>query len=1079
MRMWASLGAVMLVGFLNHTALATPEFVEHVPSANVFGEAADITQREPTVVREGEPVDVWVKIGYSFFYTDVAIYYTTDGSTPLGSMGVPLGTTQVLRSSASQVTFIRNEGSSNGNIDWWKATLPASTRSYAQRVRYMIGAWNSNGGIEVFANNAGCADDSCDNPANTPIMFEFSNKIAWPGQGSPAVDHSIGYPPVHIWKEEGVVGNNNINVMVDQNGSVYDIYYPSAGAVQGVSTRNEGYDAPEEFPGGIPAGFRGQMNLNEAFAGLRVDGTTYWLTNRNGSDYTDVQQSYIDGTNTISTTQRLVAGGNNILVEQVDFSPKGISYPTTQSGDPNKGIYVKRITLTNQGRSAKAVNVYYYMNPAINGGDSFDVMSVDSARGAMVAHDTTYRNTNTSGEYNPTFFSGYEKDVSIYLAAAMKLEPTKSEPGAVASDNWRDSSDDNGQGWIGLPVTLDPGESRVIDICIVGGFDDFAGATGTYNFQIAGVIDWFNSTDMGAIRQQTDAYWQQWLSSGVTVDLPDDDYDTLFTRGLLCTALHQDEKNGGLIAGYHNGAYPFVWPRDAAYGARTLINAGHAADAKEVLRWLRDVTYRSDESWGKGFWYQKYTTDGFQVWTAPQIDETAVAPWAVKSYIDATGDNAFLSEQSPRYVGSDTYKLMVHDAGYAMSSDSANDNRAYYDDTFLLMHGNNIWEDSFDLFIYTNANVVRGLRDAASLAILYGLSSDASTFNARADSVQLGVESRLDWNGENTDISLLGIVYPFQIIDPTSVRATRVLDRIRGIQPDAFGNFEPLVNGTGAPWLPEFEGLINRYWGDGYWQGGPWHLSTVWYGLFHMERADATPGKADIDDHKYRMDRVIDTLGPLGLGAEQLAPNSGLLYAGQTDFRLQTAWPNAWESMSTFVDGILAFIDFQADAIGNKLTIHPKLPSGWDEMAFNNLRIGSHRVSVTVREQSNVIEQTFANLTGGTLSLSTVLRVPPNSPVCGITRNGMSIPYIYNASLGQIAVNTTISGASVTLRVVRSPAADINADGFVNAADLSVMLSTFGTMQPTGTNGDLNGDGIVNGADLSVLLAGFGQSCPQ
>ncbi len=36
-------------------------------------------------------------------------------------------------------------------------------------------------------------------------------------------------------------GNNYINVMLDRNGAVYDVYYPSAGCVQGMGTRNEGY----------------------------------------------------------------------------------------------------------------------------------------------------------------------------------------------------------------------------------------------------------------------------------------------------------------------------------------------------------------------------------------------------------------------------------------------------------------------------------------------------------------------------------------------------------------------------------------------------------------------------------------------------------------------------------------------------------------------------------------------------------------------------------------------------------------------------------------------------------------------
>jgi len=184
----AALGFLLVVA----TSFATPEFVEHVPATSVFGESPSITMREPEIPREDEAVDLWIKIGYSFFYTDVAIYYTTDGTVPSGVRGVPSGSTQVLRSAVSQVTFVRNEPSGSGNIDWWKATLPSGTRGFGTRLRYRIGAWHSSGGLEVFSNNYGCSDNVCNDAANTPLTHEFTNKLAWPGKGSAFVDHQVG-----------------------------------------------------------------------------------------------------------------------------------------------------------------------------------------------------------------------------------------------------------------------------------------------------------------------------------------------------------------------------------------------------------------------------------------------------------------------------------------------------------------------------------------------------------------------------------------------------------------------------------------------------------------------------------------------------------------------------------------------------------------------------------------------------------------------------------------------------------------------------------------------------------------------
>lgn len=58
-----------------------------------------------------------------------------------------------------------------------------------------------------------------------------------------------------------------------------------------------------------------------------------------------------------------------------------------------------------------------------------------------------------------------------------------------------------------------------------------------------------------------------------------------------------------------------------------------------------------------------------------------------------------------------------------------------------------------------------------------------------------------------------------------------------------------------------------------------------------------------------------------------------------------------------------------------------------------------------------------------------------------------------------------------------NPPGDVNNDCIVNGADLSVILSNFGSAVTPGESGDINSDGQVNGADLSVFLANFGATC--
>ena len=55
--------------------------------------------------------------------------------------------------------------------------------------------------------------------------------------------------------------------------------------------------------------------------------------------------------------------------------------------------------------------------------------------------------------------------------------------------------------------------------------------------------------------------------------------------------------------------------------------------------------------------------------------------------------------------------------------------------------------------------------------------------------------------------------------------------------------------------------------------------------------------------------------------------------------------------------------------------------------------------------------------------------------------------------------------------------ADLDGDGTVGLADLSILLASFGTSGATPADGDLDGDGDVDLADLSALLNVFGTAC--
>jgi len=140
-------------------------------------------------------VEFWAKLGYigkdsilaSGWSDNARVYFTTDGSTPAGALGVPSGNTQV---AALALDHIENDPSLAGNAMWWKgsvANLPTFTT-----IKYKLGAWHSANNQEKFAEyNAG----------SNNAVFTFTMGT----MGDPALTVnglSANYTTTHVFVDE-------------------------------------------------------------------------------------------------------------------------------------------------------------------------------------------------------------------------------------------------------------------------------------------------------------------------------------------------------------------------------------------------------------------------------------------------------------------------------------------------------------------------------------------------------------------------------------------------------------------------------------------------------------------------------------------------------------------------------------------------------------------------------------------------------------------------------------------------------------------------------------------------------------
>lgn len=123
------------------------DYVYHESSTNTIG-TGTLRFREILTPNRTQSVKIGFKIEFQFYWNQARIYYTTDGSNPSGAFGVGSGTTQVVTAS-----FDHNFGSPL--VDAVSGIIPAQPAGTV--VKYIVSAWGSGGGDEIFGNGCGNA----------------------------------------------------------------------------------------------------------------------------------------------------------------------------------------------------------------------------------------------------------------------------------------------------------------------------------------------------------------------------------------------------------------------------------------------------------------------------------------------------------------------------------------------------------------------------------------------------------------------------------------------------------------------------------------------------------------------------------------------------------------------------------------------------------------------------------------------------------------------------------------------------------------------------------------------------------
>jgi len=161
-------------------ASATANYVYHEQTTAIVGGTCGQYLTNPAP-KATDTYPLEFKIEYQFYTDNAVVYYTTDGTSPSGSYGVPSGTTVALPA-AYTCTFVDPIG---GTLieDTAAATLPAEPAGTT--VNYIIGAWHTptgSGGPEVFANSGTCG--TCTMCMTSSCATVFTYTVASPDAGA-------------------------------------------------------------------------------------------------------------------------------------------------------------------------------------------------------------------------------------------------------------------------------------------------------------------------------------------------------------------------------------------------------------------------------------------------------------------------------------------------------------------------------------------------------------------------------------------------------------------------------------------------------------------------------------------------------------------------------------------------------------------------------------------------------------------------------------------------------------------------------------------------------------------------------
>ena len=576
---------------------------------------------------------------------------------------------------------------------------------------------------------------------------------------------------------DAIIGNKNMIASFSSKGELLRLIYPSPDYKQ---------------------------FINEFYTGVKVnDSRLIYLHDDINNQY---NQYFTENTNILNT--QIKNTYFNLSVLQTDF----VSF--------SNNILIKKYTLKNENNIDLDVKFLLYSKLLSN---------VNNMVGAKVENNILMQYTH---DYTFNIFS--KNEISSYQLHNSK-EDIKS--GFLQDKDYIGIGDDSSISYdIGI---LKPGESKDLEIYIyINENKD------KFKFdEIINNVEKIKKLNTNKEIKETENYWEKYvkehdglkiLSNKIEWQKKLSNYEkvkNVYIRSILLFPLLSNEKTGGISAAVEvdenqtrSGRYSYCWPRDAVFitKALDLLKMKDQTD-KFYLNFCKETQSEN------GMWEQRFYTDGR---LAPcwgyQIDETASIVYGVYEHYKITKNKEFLNNTYEMCKKAIKFLLGTFSFGTSDPNGESGQNEAsdQNGESVNKFESYDLWEMNEGVHLYSLSVIYAAFKSMIEIEKILNEKTNTKELEKSAETLKkyclnnfINEDKTLKRNikDSKSDISLLGTVVPFDMLDCEEKEFTNTIEKI---------------NWT----LRTYTGGYLRFENDSYLQGNyPWPISTLWMALYNLK----------------------------------------------------------------------------------------------------------------------------------------------------------------------------------------------------------------------------------------------------